>query len=300
MCPMRSTQYFQPMVTAPLGKIENFRYLRSSSRGQVAILKPAGLDVFIYNGRMFDFFNREITNPNIINARFKEVLETSSRISGCFLAVMSKKGVTIESLFPLIYDSRGVIENLELYVYDVTFPHFKTEEMKYYTRYDICESLLKKDKIVGCHVLTHYPIKKSSDLNELVLHNFVYPNTQSVLLYDLEGRYMPGLAQLAHKSEDKVLFELKANNRCRGHIHKITPIKVKTDSEEISVANTIVTRFKGELIEVPILKSLDVRSSLWAYRKTLKNTAFWFNCVFVRQEHDEQDIINIHYDRIIL
>ena len=194
MSPMRSTQYFQPMVTAPLGKVDNFRYLKSSSKGHVAIIKPAGLDVFIYNGRMFDFFNREIINKEVLEVTFPKILKASISSGGCFHGVLTLKGGKIEEVFHLLYSSVGSISNLHYHAYDIAFPHFKSDEMQYWTRYDICTHLLKNDK-PNCSMLLQYPVVSIDELNQLVTYNFDYPSIQSVLIFDQEGRYMPGTSQ---------------------------------------------------------------------------------------------------------
>ena len=73
MSPMRNSLYFQPMVHKPLPDIRKYALLTQQNTEFYAVIKPEGIDVFINDGKMYDFNYNQIQNP-YINFNFEKLL----------------------------------------------------------------------------------------------------------------------------------------------------------------------------------------------------------------------------------
>ena len=276
MSPMLNSRYFQPMVHRPLLDIRKYALLTDQKSEFYAVVKPEGLDVFINDGKFYDFNYNELTN-NYLKFHFEAVLKTSIDNKMTILGVLTSSNILhIKRNRHTLYDAQSTtITDITLVIYDVVFPVFNSDHI-YKWRYDIADKVLK-DK-ANCRIATKVLIKNGDELNKEVLMLFSIDMGASMLVYKTEGKFVPGLSQLTWEDDDTVSYIVEAKQRYRAHIKKVMSTTLRMENgDKIDVALTILAKFKREFIEIPVSQeNLALRRFIWENRKTLKEYPFWF------------------------
>lgn len=276
MSPMLNSRYFQPMVHRPLPDIRKYALLTDQKSEFYAVYKPEGLDVFINDGKFYDFNYNELTN-NYLKFHFEKVLKTSIDNKMTILGVLTSSNILhLKRNQHTLYNPQSTtITNMTLVIYDAVFPVFNSDHV-YRWRYDIAEKVLGKHS--NCRIASKTVITNGDELNREVLSLFSIDTGASMLVYKTEGKFVPGLSQLTWEDDDTVSYVVEATQRYRAHIKKVISTTLRMeDGDKIDVALTILAKFKKEFIEVPVSQTnLALRRFIWENKKTLKEYPFWF------------------------
>ena len=273
---MQNSQYFQPMQHKPLTDIRKYAIIARQGAEYMTLAKPAGIDVFIRNGQIFDFNQKELTNQ-YLKFHFEKLLQTSINMQMLIIGVLVTDNTEnmLSHRYPLYSPSKASFDTMKFLVYDIRFPVFNAEH-DYRWRYDIA------DKVVGrlpnCEILAFTTVKNETDLNNVVRDTFETDVSAEVISYRADGKFVPGESQLFWDDVDTVSYVVRANQRYRGHIKRIvSTTEQRPNGDKTEIALYLVARFKKEYINVPIkTNNLALRAFLWQHRKDLKSFPFWF------------------------
>ena len=276
MAPMKNSQYFNPMQHRLLTDIRKYSLLTSLKTEFYTFVKPEGIDVFIKNGQIFDLNQRELHN-NYLKFHFEKLLDFSRVQKAVVIGVLvsTNTNTMLAHRYSLYSPSKAIFEGLKFLTYDVIFPVFDADHI-FKWRYSIA------DKAVGifpnCETLSRTLIKNEHELGNIVRDAFETDVSSSVLIYDTEGKFVPGESQLLWNDAEAVSYEVKANQRYRGHIKRIVSTTKRYDNgDKVELASYIIARFKKEYINIPInSNNIALRSFLWKHREDLKSFPFWF------------------------
>lgn len=285
---MLNSKYFQPMQHKPLPDIRKYALLSEHGCDFYAIAKPAGIDVYINNGHIYDMNHIELENP-FLKFQFEKMLQTTINLKMTVLGVLVTTNVLeLACKKPLLYRHTSItpFPDLHFVSYDCHFPVFNSDHI-YKWRHDIVS------KNIGimpqCSTAPITVIK-----NELALENFVQgifsidAGTQ-IIVYKSEGKYVPGISQLLYENEDVVSYIINANQLFRAHVKRVisTTSRLK-DGDKTDVAMLIQGKFKREPIEVPIgYSNLALRKFIWDKRQLLHGMPFWFTGhTYINREKD--------------
>lgn len=297
---MRSLQYFQPMVHSPMIKLDDVYRLTKPAKNYLVYKKPIGIDVYIVNGKIFDFNNKEIVN-NSLKFELEKVLNTSvstqSLVTGVLTLVGSPSDIFRYS--PILYsNTANCPSSIKLIVHDIIFPYFSINN-SFTLRTDIVKKVF--GSLPNCVYMDLTNMDTFLDFKKLIKEDFNLSKYKSLLIFDKDGDYVPGNKQLGFYAHEKVSFELSPNQKYRGHIKKIHPINVATeDGKIVKIAYEIETRFKNKKLNIPInTNNFILKKSLWEERKTLKRIPFLFEGIYFEEEGNFE-ILGLHYSKLIL
>jgi len=297
---MKSLQYFQPMVHVPLTKIDSVAYLVKPMKDYLVYPKPIGIDIYVANGKIFDFYHKELLNRMLL-FNFEKLLTLSRQMQGMFLGTLC----TItdpQKIFkhaPLLYADEALLPiSVRFMAYDVIFPYFKVDN-PFWVRNDVAKKTL--NNVIQCSCLDLLEFETIGSFKAYVKDRFNISRHTSLLVFDKEGSYYVSNRQLSYSPYDQVSFELSASQKYRSHIKKIKPIEVVLEEgRTATIADSIEARFKNKTIVVPITSANYIlRKSLWEHRKELKRTPFIFEGLYF-EENGDFEILGMHYSKFLL
>ena len=276
MSPMPNSRYFQPMVHRPLPDIRKYALLSNQSAEFLAVIKPEGIDVFVNNGKLYDFNYNEIKNQ-YLQFHFERLLQTSINMKATIVgSLVGKNSLELKKYRHTIYNAtRSKITDVKFFVYDIVFPVFDVDHV-YRWRYDIASKVI--GELPNCQACSAQTIKDEHDLNRIVKEIFFIDTGASIVVFDKEGKFVPGMSQLAWNDDETVSYIVEAKQRYRAHVKKIVSTTLRMENgDKHDVAMLIIAKFKKEFIEIPIDQSnLVLRTFIWQNRHALKDTPFWF------------------------
>lgn len=293
MAPMKSSEYFQPMHHRPLLDIRKYSLITDQKSEFYAVVKPSGLDVYVANGVMYDFYHNPIQNIDL-NFSFEKLKLTSINLKALVLGVLVSPNDSFDILkykASLFLKSRSTFTKVHFIVYDIIFPVFNVDH-DYKMRYDIA------DKTIGvlpnCVTATKIDIKNGDDLLTQTNMLFSIDTAASLLVYRTDGMFIPGVSQLYYDDHDTVSYIVEAKQKFRAHIKKVVSTTlVLEDGNKIEVAMLIVAKFKKDFVEIPISRyNLGVRRFIWENRKNLKEHPFWFTGYTLLDKGEYVTVIN--------
>jgi hypothetical protein len=283
---MPNSQYFQPMVHRPLPDIRKYALLSNRQAEFLAVIKPEGIDIYVNNGKLYDFYHNEIQNQ-YLQFHFEKLLQTSINMQATIIGTLvGKDSLKLKRYRHTIYNkTKSQVTEVKFFVYDIIFPVFNIDHV-YKMRYDIA------DKVIGilpnCQTCNIQTIKDEYELQKVVGSIFSIDAASSILVYDKEGKFVPGISQLTWNDDEGVSYIVEAKQRYRAHIKRIVSTTVRMDNgDKIEVAMLIIARFKKENIEIPIdLSNFALRTFIWQNRIALKERPFWFTGYTVLDNRD--------------
>lgn len=287
---MPNSQYFQPMVHRPLPDIRKYALLTNRNAEFFAVIKPEGIDVFVNNGKMYDFNYNEIQNT-YLQFHFEKLLQTSVNMKATIVGILvGRDSLKLKRYRHTIYNkTRSQVTDVKFFVYDIIFPVFNIDHT-YKLRYDIAS------KVVGglpcCQACSVQTIQDEQDLNKVVRELFSIDTGASVIVYDKEGKFVPGMSQLTWGDDETASYIVEAKQRYRAHIKRVVSTTLEMENgDKLDVALSILANFKKETVEIPIdLSNLALRTYIWQNRTALKDCPFWFTGYTVTDSG--KDVIN--------
>lgn len=273
---MPNSQIFQPMVHRPLPDIRKFALLSNRNIEFYAVIKPEGIDVFINNGKMYDFNNNEIINPYVL-FHFEKLLQTTINIRANVIGVLvSKDSRQLKKHRQTLYNKQqSKLLDLKFFVYDLVFPVFNIDHV-YKWRHDIASKVI--GTLSNCQTCSVQTIKDEIELQKVVTEIFSIDTATSIVVYDKEGKFVPGISQLMWDDIDTVSYIIEAKQRYRAHIKKVVSTTIRYDNgDKTEVALNIIAKFKKEFVEIPIdPTNIALRTFIWQNRLALRLKPFWF------------------------
>jgi hypothetical protein len=299
---MSSIQYFQPMVHVPLTKIDNVSYLSKPMNEYLVYPKPVGIDVYMVNGKIYDFNHREMINQTLLFT-FEKILTTTRQMQSLFIGTLCSivEPTKIIKHSPLLYmDTNSLPPTVRYIVYDVVFPYFNKVMNPFWIRNDIVRKTLEKTP--HCSVLDVHKFETGVDFRNYIKEKFNVDRHASFILFDKEGQYNTGERQLTYGYKEQVSFELSASQKYRSHIHKILPMEVELSTDKkVKVACSIEAKFKGKTLTIPIIRdNYILQKNMWDKRKELKRMPFIFEGIYFEENDDDFEILGLHYSKFIL
>lgn len=297
MSPMPNSRYFQPMVHRPLPDIRKYALLTNSSAEFLAVIKPEGIDVFVNDGKMYDFNYNEIKNQ-YLQFHFEKLLQTSINMKATIVGVLvGRDSLTLKRYRHTIYgQTKSKVTDVKFFVYDIVFPVFNVDHV-YKWRYDIASKVV--GELANCQACSIQTVQDEQDLNKVVRELFTIDTGASVIVYDKEGKFVPGISQLTWNDDETVSYIVEAKQRYRAHMKRVISTTLRMENgDKIDVAMMIVARFKKEYIEIPIDPSnLVLRTFIWQNRLALKDTPFWFTgYTFLENKGDTTDYVTVIHE----
>jgi hypothetical protein len=299
MSPMKSLQYFEPMEHKPLKSISNYA-LATDKKGaeHMVIIKPKGLDIYISNGQIFDFEQRELTNT-FLRFTLENALNASEASKGVYVGVLCSTDTYFEKKIPRLYDSKPVsFKDLFFVVYDVVFPLFEADVV-FRWRYDVAAKVI--GKLSNCLPAKTKVIRNSSELIKVVSETFKQDITTTMIVYKMEGKHICGKSQLWFLNEDDVVsYKIVAEQRFRAHIktiHSITDFLPNGDKYE--TAEYITIKYKHDFIDIVLPDNKVLCKSIWDYRKVLKPIPFWFTGYDIWENNEYKTLVNTFHSFIL-
>jgi len=273
---MLNSQYFQPMVHRPLPDIRRYSLLTNQHSEFYAIVKPAGVDVYINDGKIYDLQHNELENQ-YLKFHFEKLLKVSVDNKMTAVGTLSSPSLLslLRSRHTLYGKTRSAITDIKFIVYDVVFPVFNSEHV-YKWRYDIAAKVI--GTLSNCAIAHMEIVKDEHDLMKTVHDLFAIDTGASIIAYKSDGKFIPGISQLTYEDADTVSYIVEAKQRYRAHIKKIQSTTLRMDNgEKHDIALYIIAKFKREFVEIPIDQSnLALRIFIWENRHALKKCPFWF------------------------
>ena len=273
---MPNSHYFQPMVHRPLPDIRKYALLSNKRTEYYAVIKPEGIDVYINDGKMYDFYGNPVENQ-YINFFFEKLLQTSINLKATIIGVLvCKDSLRLKRHKNTLFNkTQSKITDVKFFVYDIVFPVFNVDHT-YTWRYDIASKVI--GDLPNCQTTSVETIKDETGLNKIVREIFTIDTAASIIVYDKEGKFVPGISQLTWNDDETVSYIVEAKQRYRAHIKRVVSTTLRMDNgDKIDVALRIVAKFKREFIEIPIDPSnLVLRTFIWQNRMFLKERPFWF------------------------
>jgi len=232
--------------------------------------------VYVNGGKMYDFNHNEIQNQ-YLNFSFEGLLQTSINISATIVGVLvGKDSLKLKRYKHTVYNkTRSQITDVKFFVYDLIFPVFNADHV-YKWRYDIASKVV--GTLPNCQAVSVQTIKDELGLRKVVNEIFSIDISASILVYDKEGKFVPGISQLTWNDDEVVSYIIEAKQRYRAHIKRVVSTTIRMENgDKMDVAVYILAKFKKEFVEIPIdLSNLALRTFIWQNRLTLKNCPFWF------------------------
>lgn len=276
MSPMPNSRHFQPMVHRSLPDIRKYALLSNQSTEFIAVIKPDGIDVFVNDGKLYDFNYNELKNQ-YLQFHFEKLLQTSINMKATIVGILvGPDSLTLKKYRNTLYNpTKSKITDIKFFVYDIVFPVFDVDHV-YKWRYDIASKVV--GELSNCQACSIQTVRNEQDLNKVVRELFSIDTGASVIVYDKEGKFVPGISQLTWNDDETVSYIVEAKQRYRAHVKKIVSTTVKTnDGDKHDVAMLIIAKFKKEFIEIPINQSnVALCTFIWQNRQALKDTPFWF------------------------
>lgn len=298
---MKSLRFFQPMQHVPLRKMENVSRLTKPWSEYLVYPKPIGIDVYMVNGKIYDFDHRELINRTLA-FEFEKVMESARMMQGLCIGTLCTI-VNPTKIFKhrsVLYEDTNLLPmNIRFAVYDIIFPYFSAEN-PFYVRNDIVAKTI--GGLPNCTTLEMLKFKNTDEFRIYLKEHFNVNKHESFILFDKSGSYYAGTRQLTYTPDERVSFELSASQKYRSHVKKITPVDIEiSEGNIVKVAGSIETRFKDKTITVPInTTNYIMRKSIWEHRKELKRSPFIFEGIYLEDENAEFEILGIHYSKFIL
>ena len=300
MSPMKSLQYFQPMVHVPLLKIDNIFKLVKPISEYLVYRRPIGIDIYIAGGRIYDFNRRELLNRTLL-FNLEKVLATSLQTQGLYIGTLCSiaEPTKIIKFRPLLYiNDNSLPLTVRFLVYDIIFPYFKVDN-PYWCRNDIAKKTI--GGMPGCSCMEVHKFDTYKEFKTYIKEKFEIDRYCSFIIFDRSGQYHEGKRQLTYSPYEQVSFELSASQRYRSHIRRIIPVDIEiSEGKTVTIAGSIEARFKNKPIIVPIINpNYILRKNLWDHRKELKRTPFAFEGIYF-EEDNTFEILGLHYSKFIL
>jgi hypothetical protein len=264
------------MQHRPLPDIRKYALLSNQQTEFYAIVKPEGMDVFINDGKFYDFYHNELKSQ-YLSFHFEKLLKTSVDMKMTIVGVLTSNNILEFKRYrhTLYGPSRSPFTSVRFVAYDTIFPVFNAEHI-YQWRYDIVKKVI--GQCPNCLIASLTEIKNEQELQKLVKDVFTIDTGASVIVYRKDGKFVPGSSQLTYDDDDTVSYIIEATQRYRAHIKKVVSTTLKfDDGNKIEVALYILAKFKKEHVEIPIDQSNFVlRRFIWENRQALKEHPFWF------------------------
>jgi hypothetical protein len=265
------------MKHRPLPDIRKYALITNQKSEFYAIVKPEGLDVYVNDGKFFDFNHNELQNQ-FLQFHFEDVLKTSRDQRMTIIGTLTAPNILDVKRYKgtLYGKTRSQFPTLKFVVYDSVFPTFNSDHI-FKWRYDIADKVI--GKLPNCLTAHKDVITNDRELHEVVKSLFAINTGASVLVYKTDGNFVPGMSQLMYDDNDTVSYIVQANQRYRAHIKKVVSTTLKFDDtgDKIDVALYIIAKFKRDFIEIPIDQSnMALRRFIWENRLALKEYPFWF------------------------
>lgn len=285
------------MVHRPLPDIRKYALLTTSSAEFLAVIKPEGIDVYVNNGKMYDFNHNEIKNQ-YLQFHFERLLQTSINMKATIVGVLvGRDSLMLKRYRHTIYgQTKSKITDVKFFVYDIIFPVFNVDHV-YKWRYDIAAKVI--GELANCQACSIQTVQDEQDLNKIVREIFTIDTGASVIVYDKEGKFVPGISQLTWNDDETVSYIVEAKQRYRAHMKRVISTTLRMENgDKLDVAMMIVARFKKEYIEIPIDPSnLVLRTFIWQNRLALKDTPFWFTgYTFLENKGDRTDYVTVVHE----
>jgi len=292
---MRSSVYFQPMQHRPLPDIRKYALVTNQQSEFYAVVKPGGIDVYINSGKIYDMNHNELQNEYLA-FHFEKLLKVSLDNKLTALGTLVSPDLTslLQCRHALYNKTKSPFTSLKFIVYDVVFPVFNTDHI-YKWRYDIANKVV--GSLPNCGTASKGTVKDEIELQKFVAEIFSIDSSTTILVYKLEGEFVPGPSQLYYDDVETVSYKIEANQRYRAHIKRVVSTTVRLENgDKTEVALMIIARFKKENIEIPINQSNRVLCKfIWDNRHSLKDSSFWFTGYTIQDRRDN----NIVYITII-
>jgi len=273
---MLNSQYFQPMQHKPLPDIRKYSLLTDRKSTFYAIIKPEGMNIYINNGQIFDFNHNELQN-HYLKFHFEKLLKISENMKMTIVGVLTSPNVStlMKHRHTLYNKTKSAFTDLRFVAYDCIFPVFNADHV-YMWRYDIISKVL--DGAPHCTTATKHDVSNEIELRDFVREVFSIDVTASIIVYDTEGKFIPGMSQLTYEEEDIASYIIEANQRFRAHIKRVVSTTVRLENgDKREVAISILARFKKDSIEIPIDDTnVALQSFIWQNRLALREYPFWF------------------------
>jgi hypothetical protein len=299
MSPQKSMRHFLPMLHKPLKSISNYALATDKIGAEhMVVVKPQGLDVYIADGRIYDFQQREITN-NVVLFELAKVLEASVNTKSACLGVLSSEDLYFYKKLPRLYDSKPVsFKNLLFTVYDMIFPFFDFEA-DYFHRYDVASKVI--GKLTNCEPATIKVVKNSFELTQIASELMTEDITRTLIVYNTKGKYIYGNSQLLYQNPaDIVSYSISADQRYRAHIKKVhSTTEILPDGIKYETAAYITAKYKHEFIDIELPDNKVLCKSIWDYRSVLKPIPFWFTGYTALDKQDYKLLINKFHSFIL-
>jgi hypothetical protein len=297
MSPMPNSRYFQPMVHRPLPDIRKYVLLTNQNTEFFAVIKPEGIDVFVNDGKLYDFNQNEIKNQ-YLQFHFERLLQTSVNMKATIVGTLTAENTTMLKRYRhTIYNpTRSKITDVKFFVYDIVFPVFNVDHV-YSMRFDVASKVI--GELPNCQACSIQTVKNEHDLNEVVKDLFSINTGASVLVYDKEGKFAPGMSQLTWNDDETASYIVEAKQRYRAHVKKVVSTTLRMeDGNKLDVALLIIAKFKKEFVEIPVdLSNIALRTFIWQNRLTLKDTPFWFTgYTILDNKGDSVDYVTIIHE----
>jgi len=264
------------MQHKPLADIRKYALITDSNAEFYAVVKPEGLDVYINDGKIYDFNHNELKNQ-YLKFHFEKLLATSINMKMTAMGTLTAPNILnlLKHKHTLYEPTRSTFPDIIFNCQDVIFPVFDAEHV-YKWRYTIV------DKVVGvlpnCRAATYVPVKNEIDLRKFVTECFTIDTSASVVVYRTDCKFVPGMSQLTFEAEDVASYIVEANQRFRAHVKAIGSTTIRMDNgDKYDVAQVVVAKFKKDFVEIPVDQTnFAFRKFLWDNRRILKGKPFWF------------------------
>jgi hypothetical protein len=294
MTPMKNSKYFQPMEHRPLPDIRKYALLTNQQSEFYAVVKPIGLDVFINDGKIYDFYHNEIQNQ-YLKFHFEKLLKTTIDMKMTVVGVLASPNSSLNVLRyrQTLYGATrsSSFSDVVFVAYDVIFPIFNIDH-DYKLRYDIVEKVISI--LPNCKAAMTSTVTNEQQLQKFVKEVFIIDTAATILVFKKDGNYVYGSSQLYYDDHDVVSYSIIADQRYRAHIKKVVSTTIKMDNgNKLDIALYIIAKFKKDFIEIPFDRTnITVRRFVWEHRKDLKEHPFWFTGYTIFDQGEYRTLIN--------
>lgn len=290
---MQNSKYFQPMVHRPLPDVRKYALITNQKGEFYAVVRPAGVDVYVLDGEMFDFYHNPIQNQ-YLKFHFEALLKVSKNMKMAIIGTLTSTNILdlMRHRHTLYGKTRSAFTDVLFVAYDIHFPVFNVDHI-YKWRHSIVEKAIATQ--ANCKLATAVIIKDEYELQKFVSEVFVLGTDTQIIVYKSDGIFVPGFSQLTYSDDDTVSYIIRADQRFRAHVKKVVSTTLRMEnSDKVEVALYIIAKFKKEFIEVPIDQSnMVLRRFLWDNRKVLKGQPFWFTGYTLVDDNDTHDYVTL-------
>jgi hypothetical protein len=290
------------MKHVPLLKIESVERLSKPIEEYLVYPKPVGIDVYMWDGKIYDFNHKEMINRTLL-FQYEKILEENGRMQGLLIGTLCSivEPSQIFKTSPLLYqDTNRMPPTVRFFIYDIVFPNFNKVHNPFWIRNDIARKTIGNKP--HCSAFDLHQFNTTKEFKSFIKEKFNVDRHESFILFDKNGLYNSGARQLTYAYDERVSYELSASQKYRSHIHKIIPVELELDKDNIvKVAGSIEARFKNKTLTVPIIRhNYILQKNMWENRKELKRMPFMFEGIYFEEEDGNFEVLGLHYSKFIL